>query len=560
MSRFDGTIEISMKFSVMSKVCFLLAGIFFTGMWYFGMPTLNTTFAAVWFLIAITAFIAGIPGIFAAFEGYQMEKKHRYLLITAVSIVLGVISVSFILSAPMFHDNAYRDLLGKVEVSEFSQDISELKDNQARIVKQKMATILGLKQLGKDAGLGSRATLGTFHIQQVNGKLYWVAPLMHSTFFRWLNFKEEGTSGYVKVSATNPDDVTLVQELGGKKLHIKYQLDAYFNQDLERHLYFSGYMSSGLTDFTFEIDDAGKPYWVVTLYEKTVGFAGEDAKAVLVVDPETGSITKYSIADAPEWIDRIQPESFIRDQIDDWGEYVLGWWNSLFAKQDVLKVSNKELRLIYGDDGKSYWYSGITSSGNDKSNVGFLLVNTRTKEVKRYNVSGATEDSAESSAEGLVQQYKYDASNFILYNVGGIPTYIGPLTDAEGLVKGVAAVNMESYAIAGWGANVNDAIRSYRQALFSRGKSSNVAATSHEEAKGIVSRIASDIKNGNTSYYIVLENKEGFIFTADSNLSVEVPLTKIGDSVKIKYSLSGSAIVVAEDFDNLNVSLKSFQK
>lgn len=553
--------RINNEVTVVSKIFFLLAATFFTGMWYFGMPTLNLSFAAIWLLIVLSALIASIPGIFAAFEGYQVGKIHRVLLTVALVTFSALISLSFVLTTPMLHDNAYRDLLGKVEVSEFSQDISELKDNQARIVKQEMAAKLGLKQLGKDSGLGSRATLGTFHIQQVNGKLYWVAPLVHSTFFRWLNYKEEGTSGYVKVSATNPDDVTLVQELAGKKMHIKYQLDAYFNQDLERHLYFSGYMSSGLTDFTFEIDDAGKPYWVVTLYEKTVGFAGEDAKAVLVVDPETGNITKYSIADAPAWIDRIQPESFIRDQIDDWGEYVLGWWNSLFAKQDVLKVSNKELRLIYGDDGKSYWYSGITSSGNDKSNVGFLLVNTRTKEVKRYNVSGATEDAAESSAEGLVQQYKYDASNFILYNVGGIPTYIGPLTDAEGLVKGVAAVNMESYAIAGWGANVNDAIRSYRQALFSRGKSSNVAAaTSQEEAKGIVSRIASDIKNGNTSYYIVLENKEGFIFTADSNLSVEVPLTKIGDSVQIKYSLSGSALVVAEDFDNLNVSLKSFQK
>lgn len=547
--------------SVVSKAFFLLAATFFTGMWYFGMPTLNPSFAAIWFLGALTAFIAGVPGIFAAFEQYQMEKIHRYLLITALAIFSALIAVSFVLTAPMLHDNAYRDLLGKVEVSEFSQDISPVNPSQIRIVDQKMAEKLGLKQLGQDAGLGSRATLGTFHIQQVNGKLYWVAPLVHSTFFRWLNYKEEGTSGYVKVSATNPDDVTLVQELGGKKLHIKYQLDAYFNQDLERHLYFSGYMSSGLTDFTFEVDDAGKPYWVVTLYEKTVGFSGSDAKAVLVVDPETGGITKYSITDAPAWIDRIQPESFIREQIDDWGEYVLGWWNSMFAKQDVLKVSNKELRLIYGDDGKSYWYSGITSSGNDKSNVGFLLVNTRTKEVKRYHVSGATEDAAESSAEGLVQQYKYDASNFILYNVGGVPTYIGSLKDTEGLIKGVAAVNMESYAIAGWGANVNDAIRSYRQALFSRGNASNVgAASSQEEVKGIVSRIASDIKNGNTSYYIVLENKEGFIFTADSNLSIEVPLTKIGDSVKIKYSLSGSALVVAEDFDNLNVSLKSFQK
>jgi hypothetical protein len=388
-----------------------------------------------------------------------------------------------------------------------------------------------------------------------------VAPLVHSTFFRWLSYKEEGTSGYVKVSATNPDDVTLVQTVAGKKIHIKYQHQAYFGQDIERHVYFSGYMSSGLTDYTFEIDDEGKPYWVITLYKKTVGFSGEDAKSVLVVDPETGKITEYSIDEAPAWIDRIQPEDMIRDQVDDWGEYIHGWWNSLFAKQDVLKTSDKELRLIYGDDGKSYWYSGITSAGNDKSNVGFLLINTRTKEVKRYNVSGATEDAAESSAQGLVQQYKYDASNFILYNVGGVPTYIGPLKDTEGLIKGVAAINMESYAIGGWGANVNDAIRSYRQALFSRGNASSVGAvTNQEEVQGIVTRFASDIKNGNTSYYLVLDVRDGYIFTADSNLSVEVPITRIGDKVKIKYSFSGSYLVVAEDFDNLNVNLKTIQK
>jgi hypothetical protein len=51
--------------------------------------------------------------------------------------------------------------------------------------------------------------LGAFCIQKVNKELYWVAPLLHSGF-KWMN-NQEGTAGYVMVSATNERDVKLVQ-------------------------------------------------------------------------------------------------------------------------------------------------------------------------------------------------------------------------------------------------------------------------------------------------------------------------------------------------------------
>jgi hypothetical protein len=71
---------------------------------------------------------------------------------------------------------------------------------------------------------------------KVNKELYWVAPLLHSGFFKWMN-NQEGTAGYVMVSATNERDVKLVQTSDGKPIKIKYQPEAYFQSNIERHLY-----------------------------------------------------------------------------------------------------------------------------------------------------------------------------------------------------------------------------------------------------------------------------------------------------------------------------------
>jgi len=138
---------------------------------------------------------------------------------------------------------------------------------KVRVVDQSLANILGDKVLGAQPALGSQVRLGEFNIQKVRNDLYWVAPLLHSGFFKW-NQNKEGTNGYVMVNASNERDVKLVQEIGGKKVLIKYQPEGFFNDYLERHLYLSGFYNVGLTDYSFEIDDDGVPYWVVTKYQK----------------------------------------------------------------------------------------------------------------------------------------------------------------------------------------------------------------------------------------------------------------------------------------------------
>ena len=72
----------------------------------------------------------------------------------------------------------------------------------------------------------------------------------------------DGSAGYIVVSATDVNDVELVTDY-----KIKYQDGAYLLDNLERHTrLFGGALFRGITDKSFELDDNGKPYWVITTY------------------------------------------------------------------------------------------------------------------------------------------------------------------------------------------------------------------------------------------------------------------------------------------------------
>ncbi len=79
-------------------------------------------------------------------------------------------------------------------------------------------------------------------------------------------------------------------------------------------VYFNGYSTVGLADFTFEIDEKGNPFWVIATFDKEIGFSGRNTTGILVVDAQNGAIQRYSIKDSPSWVDRIQPAEFIEEQ------------------------------------------------------------------------------------------------------------------------------------------------------------------------------------------------------------------------------------------------------
>lgn len=524
------------------------------------LPVLRIDFTSLYYVLAMFFVIAGILNMVFDREEQRFTITNKRNFKIAIGILAIAVVLPTLASTPVIRAKAYRNLLGTVKESEFTKDVSPVNVNEIRIVDEEMAMKLGDKKLGEVPAIGSVSKLGEFHIQKVGEKLYWVAPLVHRDFIKWVT-NMSGTNGYVMVSANDPQDVKLVQKANGEDVKIVYQPDAYILQDLHRHVYINGGMSKGMADYTLEIDDNGKPYWVVSLYEHKVGFGGANVNGTAIVDAKTGETKFYSIKDTPEWVDRIQPEDFVIDQINSWGVYVNGFINSVISEKGVLKAT-EGTSLVYGDDDRSYWYTGITSAGGDESTIGFMLVDSRTKEAKLYKQPGATEMAAMKSAEGSVQEKNYEATFPVMYNILGQPTYVSSLKDKAGLVKRVVFVSVEDYNIVGVGRDKAEAMKNYKDALESGGSSLEIDESDEfdKELEGTVKRIAADTKNGNTVYYLTLDTDEGNIFYATSKISKELPLTKEGDKIKITFSKDEKDVIEIDEFDNYNIGKPAEQK
>lgn len=473
--------------------------------------------------------------------------KIKFAIITMVVIYFGY----QISSLPIFWTQQYHDLIGNVETKEFVEEIPSVDLAKIPTVDENYARRLGEKKLGEDVGLGSQVYVGDYTLISMNDELFWVAPLEHIDMIKWFA-NREGTPGYIMVSATDAQDVRLVQQdAEGNAINLKYLPSAFFNDDIKRKVYFEGNMFEGLTDFSFELDDSGRPYWVVTTYTKKVGInGGSDATGVVVVDAQTGETHKYSTDEAPAWIDRIQPQSFVINQINDWGWYTNGFFNTLFAKKGIIQATQGSNYMYV--DGEWYFYTGMTSAGSDESTVGFMLSNTRTKETTFYKIAGATEVAAMRSAEGKVQQMSYSASFPLLLNIENEPTYFMTLKDNQGLVKQYAFVNVKDYSMVGTGETLSEARANYTKLMFGKGDFSNLSSGERKSITGTVERFGMSQSDGNTYYTIILQDQTKLLLMAASTISAELSITREGDLVEIEYIDANNQTKTIVSFDNLN--------
>jgi len=519
---------------------------------YFCMPILSFGFAQLPMLFMVAGVM--LIGI-GVMKRINHDDNNKGIIGAGAAIVvlcfIYILGVGFF-NSEMLNAAKYRALIGEVKKGIFSTDVSPIDITNSRFVDHDMAKTLGDKVL--TGSMGSKARVGDYTLQKVGKGFFWIAPLLHRGFFSW-NSNSEGTPAYIMVSASNPNDVRLVEKINDRPIRIKYQPNAYFGDYLERHIYMSGYASVGVTDYSFEIDDDGYPYYVVTTYKNSIGFSGEEATGILVVDAMTGEIKQYSMKDVPDWVDRVEPEEFVHSQISNWGEYIEGFVN--LSHSGKMRLTHETLHLIYGENGRAYWYGGLTSVGPDSSMTSFLLIDSKTKEVKRYELTGAQEERAMASAEGKVQNLGYKAAFPNICNIVGIPTYLMALKDKEGLPKMVAMVSIEDYSVVGVGNNASDALRDYKNALSSKGNS--IAPASAAKAFKItttVFRITNNVRGGNSSFYMVLAGHENKIFVATTDTSPEVAITKEGDKIEIVFDESGDHLVDIKKFRNLKFVLE----
>ncbi|MDR0314326.1 MAG: CvpA family protein [Oscillospiraceae bacterium] len=475
---------------------------------------------------------------------------------TVVGIVILLIVVAVagsIGSSVIFRANSYNKLIS-VKNGKFETDVQEVDFSSVPMIDLESAKKLGDRKLGELEDMVSQFSVDEYYTQ-INYKNtpVRVTPLKYSDIIKWFINRADGLPAYLIVDMVSQAvDIVRLDE------GIKYSTCEYFNRNLTRHLRFN-YPAYMFDTPVFEIDEQGNPYWVCPRVDKTIGlFGGTDIVGAVLVNAVTGECSYYStktLAEDPSlaWIDRVYSADLLVDQYDYFGKYQSGFLNSIFGQRGVKVTTEGYNYLALNDD--VYLYTGVTSVTDDQSIIRFVLVNQRTKEANYYSIAGAKENSARSSAQGVVQQFGYNATFPLLLNISGQPTYFMALKDTSNLVKQYAMVNVEQYQIVATGVSLAECSQNYAALLREKGiivdaaEQDPAAEDSTQELLSVTGKI-SDIRTavigGNSMYYIKLQNNPAYYSIKALDWEITVILNT-GDNVVIKYKKETPGIIPAAE-------------
>lgn len=465
-----------------------------------------------------------------------LPKWVKYTFATIVILLILVLLLAFFTSTKIFRAGAYQKMLTVTE-SDFETDIKEISFDKIPIVDKDTAERLGKRVVGEVRELVSQFNVSDYYSQiNYQAKPYRVTPLEYAGLFKWMSNKDEGIPYYIAI-----DMATQKTELVELPDGMKYSPSEYFARDLKRHIRFK-YPTKMFENLSFEIDDSGAPYWVMSYYKYSIGlFGGKDIDGVILVNAVTGEMQDYPIEEVPSWIDLAYSSDLLIKQADNWGKYKNGFLNSLFSQKDVVETTDGYNYIALDDD--VWLYTGITSVVSDESNIGFILINMRTKEAKTYMINGAEEYSAMDSAQGQIQEKNYSATFPILMNVADRPTYFMSLKDNAGLVKSYAFVSVAEYHIVGVGESIEAARAEYLRLL---GASSDAPAPEDIiDVEGTIDKISSAVVNQNTVYYIKLAGSDT-VYKASILISDELPFLEAGETVRFCADKNGNVTELKE--------------
>lgn len=527
---------------VLTVIILLAVGIYY----YVALPAINIHAAGFWTTLGLLiAFVTVIHAI------TQLRKRSKNNVVPIKSaemqlkemkgvkfgaglflLTLLIFAIGNLLSSPIINADKYQKLM-EVKESDFTEDIQQTNYNTIPLLDKDSAELLGNRKMGSMVDMVSQFEVGSDYTQiNYNDTPVRVTPLVYANEIKWLTNQKSGIPAYIRI-----DMATQNTECVKLEKTIKYSKSEYFNRNIYRHLRFH-YPTYIFDDqIFFEIDDEGIPYWVCPVKKFNIGlFGGQTVGNVVLCNAVTGECTDYPVEKVPNWIDKVYSAELLTELYNYYGIYKHGFFNSILGQKDCLKATNGYNYIALDDD---VWvYTGVTSVSGDQSNVGFVLMNQRTMETKYYKIEGAIEDSAMSSAEGQVQNLGYRATFPLLLNISDQPTYFMALKDGAGLVKKYAMVNVQKYQWVAIGDTVKECEKAYVSLLATNGIS-EVKENSDifETITGKISAIAPVVIEGNTHYYIALENSDRLfdVNMSDENL-IAIIRYQVGDMIELTYS------------------------
>ncbi|MEY8387442.1 CvpA family protein [Oscillospiraceae bacterium 38-13] len=521
---------------------------------YLELPALNLHAEEFYVFAFLLCAVYCLCAIFTS--GFQAESAKGYFgfvrkqcavpFLAVVALVV-ILTLGALSSWVVIRAGSYSKLLS-VQTGDFAAEVEEISYDQIPMLDEDSAVQLGARKLGELADMVSQfEILPTYNQINYQGRPVRVTSLRYGDLIKWFTNRSDGLPAYLIIDMVS-QNVEVVRLSEG----MKYTTAEHFGRNLYRHLRFH-YPTMMFDTPVFEIDEEGTPYWICSRIVRSIGlFGGVDVKGAVLVNAITGESEYYE--QVPGWVDQVYSYDIIMQQYDFYGMYHNGFLNSIFGQRDVTITTEGRNYIAIDDD--VYMYTGITSVTSDQSNIGFILSNQRTKETKFYPCAGATEYSAQVSAQSRVQQMSYIATFPLLLNIANQPTYFMSLKGNDGLVKMYAMVNVQQYQLVETGQTVAECESNYRQALAHAGLvaagEQKPAAGDAREQEGIVAEIRSSVIDGDTHYYVRMEDSLGYL---DFN-AAEVPLAvllNVRDHIRYTFVLEGAefpehGIVPATDF------------
>lgn len=512
---------------VIAAILLLIAGVGY----YIFLPAINIGSIEMWIFIISVFVLFGALQLLIGYKDYnkgQIKKKN--IKTGSISIGIGVLIVvvimgGYFLNSPVFRSQSYAELIN-VEEKDFAEDFPENDISGIPLMDRDTATRLGERQLGSVSELVSQFVPAQDYIQiNIEDVPYRVTPLEYSSFFRWLNNRREGVPGYIRVNMVDGNAEIVDVEEG-----IKYSDSELFGRNVTRHLRFS-YPTAIFDSPSFEVDDNGHPYYVATTYQTRLFFNYKEPTGVITLDAVTGETKRYDLYESPQWVDRVYSSDLILSQLNDYGQYQDGYWNSVIGQQGVTRTTDGYNYLSIAED--IYLYTGATSVNSDASNIGFHLVNLRTKEAEYFPVVSADEFSAMESAVGSVQQMRYESTFPILINLEGTPYYLSSLKDDSGLVRLYALVDAQNYQTVYTDNDIEQVIAQLYADLGIDSEEVDIEEIEDEEEvvefSGQVDQISQAVVSGDTVYYFMLD---GEIYKANISLHDQLPFVEEGTTLE----------------------------
>ncbi|MBO4107497.1 hypothetical protein [Streptococcus suis] len=502
--------------------------IYSLGFWIFLLQSLGFTWLILLFSSpqGLVQKASKLSGRNRQVETYELNKSlpaHLVWLGRAWIFVILALMVLGFANSRIFRAKDYANVV-TVQDADFKEDFPETDISKLALLDRASAEKIGDTYLGTIDKVSQFGISDDYRQITIGQQPYRVSPLEYKSIWKWISNHQDGIEYYVKVNQT-----TGKAELAKLSKAMHYSDSEYLMNDTMRHLRFQ-YPTTIFGKPSFEVDDEGNPYYIATIYQPQFGLSSNDPVGAVVLDAVTGESKRYDLADIPEWVDRVYSATNVISRVDDHYTYQNGFWNTIFSQTGVKNTTDSYNYITIGSD--IYLYTGITSATADSSNLGFILVNMRTRQITNYKLASATETAAQESAEGEVQEKGYQATAPSLVKFSDKAYYLVSLKDDAGLVKTYALVDAEDYQQV----TVNNDLTSLISQVSGSDASSlagvssdgSTASQDIQVIEGTIEALGSQMIGGTTVYYL---QSQGTIYKvkASEDATDQLPFMKVGD-------------------------------